>query len=107
MPPVDTSIALASSIAASTPAGAGYAGAVLKAASVVKPAGLVKSLVERMMHPEVYVLRKFADDVALVRDKVGIIERLWGHEVDRKWLATASRISQHSSRDSGRLWQRQ
>ncbi|KJQ54385.1 hypothetical protein [Microbacterium sp. SA39] len=101
--PVDTAITLASTVASPTLTGAG--GVALKMAAVTKPAGHIKRIVDRITRPEVYVLRKFADDVALLSNEVGHIERLWGESIDRGWLATAARISQGSANEGRTLHQ--
>jgi hypothetical protein len=103
--PVDTAITVASTVASSTFAGPGAGVAALQIAAVAKPAGFVKRVVDRIVSPEVYVLRKFADDVALMNNELGLIERLWGASLDRKWLVTAARISQGSANGNRTLRQ--
>lgn len=100
---VDTAITLASTVASATLTGPGAV--ALKTAAVAKPAGYVKRIIDRITNPEVYVLRKFADDVALMNNEGGHIERLWGESIDRDWLSTAARISQGSSNEGRTLRQ--
>lgn len=99
--PVDTAIAMVSTVAPSTLSGAGVI--ALKIAALAKPAQTVERIFNRIVSPEVHVLRKFADDVALMNNEIGMIERLWGDSIDRNWLATAARISQGSANESRTL----
>lgn len=102
---VNTTLAVASTVAASTMVGADGGTMMLKAAATAKPGAHFARLAERVLRPEIYVLRTFAADVAQLRNQAGVIEGIWGMRPDRKWLTRASALSASSAHAAGRYRQ--
>ena len=103
---IDSVIQASSAIAAATPHATGFASVSLKAATVLKPAKLVKHFLQLVTRPELRVIRGFHDDLALVDGRVSDVERLWGKLPDRAWVDAAARLSASSSKMMSQFRQR-
>lgn len=103
---IDSVIQASSAIAAATPDATGFASVSLKAATVLKPAKLVKHFLQLVTRPELRVIRGFHDDLALVDGRVSDVERLWGKLPDRAWVDAAARLSASSSKMMSQFRQR-
>lgn len=105
VPLADGAITIASTVASGALT-SGSAGALaMRAASMVKPAGFLQRVTERIRRPELYVLRSFATEVKGLQHRGGDIERLWSAPLDRRWIAAAARISNGGSRSESQFRQ--